>query len=342
MLLEAIGAAFVGFVVIMAYYGAVRPPPPKPCRSDSPTIRLRDGRRLAYKDRGVPRETANYKVIIVHGFDSSKDIYIPVSQEQIEELGISIVTFDRAGYGESDPNPNRSRKSEAFDVQELADQLNLGPKFYVLGISIGAYITWACLKYIPHRLAGAALIVPVINYWWPSFPPELCSEEFKKQPKKDQWKLRIAHYAPGFLYWWMSQKWFSSCSIMARDPVIFSRRDFEILKKMLQVPNPNENKIRQQGEYESLYRDLMVGFGKWEFNPMELKNPWPQDEGGAQIWQGYEDKLVPSQLQRFVAKKLPWIKYYEVPDGGHLIIHDPTLCNAIFRALLLKQEPTIV
>ncbi|XP_059627556.1 uncharacterized protein LOC132270386 isoform X2 [Cornus florida] len=263
-------------------------------------------------------------------------------QELIDELGIYILTFDRAGYGDSDPNPNRSVKSEVFDVQELADRLQLGEKFYLIGVSIGTYTAWGCLKYIPHRLAGVGLIVPVINFWWPSFPSELSAEEYKKQPKKDQWKLRIAHYAPALLYSWMSQKWFPSCSIMARDPVIFTKRDFEILKKMLQVPNPNEHKIRQQGEHESLYRDLMVGFGSWEFDPMELKSPFPNNEGSVQLWQGCLDTLVPSQMQRYVAKKLPWIRYYEVPDGGHLIVHDNGLCETMFKALLLREEPTIV
>jgi hypothetical protein len=28
-----------------------------------------------------------------------------------EELGVYMVGFDRAGYGQSDPNPNRSFKS---------------------------------------------------------------------------------------------------------------------------------------------------------------------------------------------------------------------------------------
>lgn len=34
---------------------------------------------------------------------------------------------DRAGYGESDPNPKLLVKSEACDIQELADQVQLGP-----------------------------------------------------------------------------------------------------------------------------------------------------------------------------------------------------------------------
>lgn len=72
-------------------------------------------------------------------------------QEVMDELGVCILTFDRAGYGESDPNPKRSVKSEAFDIQELADQLHLGSKFYLIGVSLGTYAVWACLKYIPHR-----------------------------------------------------------------------------------------------------------------------------------------------------------------------------------------------
>lgn len=69
----------------------------------------------------------------------------------IDELGIYFLLYDRAGYGESDPNPKRSVKSEALDIEELANQLQLGSKFYVIGVSMGSYSTWSCIKYIPHR-----------------------------------------------------------------------------------------------------------------------------------------------------------------------------------------------
>ena len=72
-------------------------------------------------------------------------------QEFIEELKIYFLFFDRAGYGDSDPNPSRSVKSEAYDVQELADKLQIVSTFYVIGISMGAYPVYSCLKYIPHR-----------------------------------------------------------------------------------------------------------------------------------------------------------------------------------------------
>ena len=62
-----------------------------------------------------------------------------------------IVSFDRPGYGESDPNPKRTVKSIALDIKELADQLGLGSKFYVVGMSMGGQVVWSCLKYISNR-----------------------------------------------------------------------------------------------------------------------------------------------------------------------------------------------
>lgn len=85
----------------------------------------------------------------------------------------------------------------------------------------------------------------------------------------------------------------------------------------------------------------MVHFGKWDFDPMELKNPFPNNEVSVHLWEGYADKLVPFELQRYVAKKLPWIQYHEVSDGGHLLIHENVLCEAIFREVLLGEKPSI-
>lgn len=56
-------------------YQATRPPPPKTCGSPdgppvtAPRIKLSDGRYLAYKEIGVPRENAKYKIVYIHGYD---------------------------------------------------------------------------------------------------------------------------------------------------------------------------------------------------------------------------------------------------------------------------------
>lgn len=72
-------------------------------------------------------------------------------QELVVQLGIYMLFFDRAGYGDSDANPKRCLKSDATDVEELADALQLGDRFYVVGCSVGGYPAWSCLKYIPNR-----------------------------------------------------------------------------------------------------------------------------------------------------------------------------------------------
>lgn len=66
----------------MVYQATQLPPPPN--RTDdspndefpvaSPRIRLGDGRYLAYREIGVPKEKAKHKIIIVHGFGSSKEM----------------------------------------------------------------------------------------------------------------------------------------------------------------------------------------------------------------------------------------------------------------------------
>lgn len=298
----------------------------------SSRIKLRDGRFLAYIERGVPKNRSNYKIIIVHGFGSSKEMNFPVSRELIEKLGIYIVLYDRAGYGDSDMISKRTLKSEALDIEELAERLQLGSKFYVIGVSMGSYPTWSCLKYIPDRLAGVALVVPTVNYRWPSLPESLTKPDYRK--KLIRWALRIASHAPGLLQWWVTQKWHPSDG----DPTLFNQRDIEVLKTTPGFPMFTPENLRRRRVFETLRSDFKVGFGKWEFDPMDLSDPFPKGESAVHIWQGHEDKVVPFQLQRFVSGKLPWIKYHEVPDGGHLLVHYTGICDAIVNALLLGEE----
>ncbi|KAK7272223.1 hypothetical protein RJT34_28697 [Clitoria ternatea] len=333
-------ALAVGVILIGWVYKALKPPPPKICGSidgppvTSPRVRLGDGRHLAYREFGVPKEEARYKIIVIHGYGSSKDAILPVSQELSEDLGIYFLYFDRAGYGESDPHSSRSVKSEAYDIKELADKLQLGHKFYIIGTSMGGYPVWSCLKYIPERLSGAALVVPFVSYWWPSFPENLLREALTMLPKSDQWTFRVAHYAPWLFYWWMTQKWFPSLTLTS----LLSPDDIEIRRTLSQVPDTDQGKISQQGEYESLHRDIMTAFGKWEFGPTEIGNPFPENDGSVHIWQGLEDRIIPYTLNRYISKKLPWIRYHEVPHGGHLFILNKNHCESILRALLLSQH----
>nr|GMC90422.1 Abhydrolase_6 domain-containing protein [Ipomoea batatas] len=291
-------------------YREITPPPPITCGSPdgppitAPRIKLSDGRHLAYKEHGVPRNRASYKMVFVHCFDCCRhDIAVAatLSPNLIESLGIYIVSFDRPGYGESDPNPKQKEKSIALDIQELADQLELGSKFYVVGFSMGGQGVWSCLKYIPHRINGLSVF------------------------------LTIFHGSPtgGTL-----KSFFPALSYTAYEPSLLNPQDIEVMAKYLSAREKYQDQVNQQGDFESLHRDLIVGFGKWEFDPMDLENPFPNNEGSVHLWQGDEDGLVPVTLQRYIAQKLPWIHYHQLPGAGHMFPYVDAMGEKIVKALL--------
>ena len=154
-------------------------------------------------------------------------------QEVVEELGLYIVSFDRSGYGQSDPNPKRSIKSDVEDVEDLANGLALGPKFYVIATSIGGYTGWGLIKYKPERLAGIAFAAPPVNFWWPGCPSADVTEAWGTQRIGDKMTLRVAHYFPALMNWYMTQSWFPKSSINSKGGIEnFNQKDQVIMKKL--------------------------------------------------------------------------------------------------------------
>ncbi|TKY45010.1 monoacylglycerol lipase abhd6-B [Spatholobus suberectus] len=326
-------------------YQAFHPPPPKICGSPGgppitePRIKLRDGRHLAYKEHGVPREVAKKKIVFLHGSASCRhDAVIATNLPQglLEELGAYIVSFDRPGYGESDPDPNRTVKSLALDIEELADKLGLGTKFYVMGLSMGGQAVWGCLKFIPHRLAGATLMAPVVNYWWRKLPSNMSTKAYYEQPPQDQWALRVAHYFPWLTYWWFTQKLFPTSSVVQRNPAVISNQDSLIISNFLiNRKHQSKSQVQQQGVAESICRDVRVGFGSWDFDPFDIDNPFPNNTGHVHLWHGDDDLLVPVMLQRYIAQNIPWIQYHELPGAGHMFPNLEEVSAAIIKTQLV-------
>ncbi|KAL5165574.1 Protein PLASTID MOVEMENT IMPAIRED 2 [Glycine soja] len=83
----------------------------------------------------------------------------------------------------------------------------------------------------------------------------------------------------------------------------------KILRENAMKDRISNNKLREQLVFDTLRGDWMVAFGIWEFDPLKLSNPFPDNRISAHIWQGYENK------------------YHEVPHGGHLIVHYSGLCD---------------
>jgi len=335
-------ALFVSLSALL--YKQIQPPPPKiPGSPGGPPVtatrtRLSDGRYLAFLESGVPKEEANYKIIFVHGFDSCRYDALPISRELAQELGIYLLSFDRPGYGESDPHPARTEKSIALDIAELADNLQLGPKFYLAGFSMGGEIMWSCLKHIPHRLSGVAILGPVGNYWWPGLPANVSRDAWFQQLPQDRWAVWVAHHLPWLTYWWNTQKLFPASSVIAYNPALLSEADKLVIQKF--AHRTYMPQIRQQGEHECLHRDMMVGFGSWSWSPLQLEDPFAGGGRGNKVhlWHGAEDRIVPASLSRHISGKLPWVVYHELPTSGHLFPIADGMADAIARSLLLGDD----
>lgn len=85
------------------------------------SLRLPDGRALAYRDQGDP---AGHPVLFFHeGLGSS--LMIPGSEPLCRELGLRMIAVERPGFGQSDPHPNYSFDAVADDVVALCEGLGL-------------------------------------------------------------------------------------------------------------------------------------------------------------------------------------------------------------------------
>lgn len=89
------------------------------------------------------------------------------------------------------------------------------------------------------RLAGAALVVPFVNYWWPFLPASLAKEALSSQLLQDQLTFRVAHYAPSLFYWWKTRTWLPS-GIMEGNKAIFTCSDLDILNKYADISKVNK------------------------------------------------------------------------------------------------------
>jgi len=330
----------LAFMILLAVlFRQLQAPPPKICGSPGgppvtgTRITLKDGRHLAYHESGVPKDQAKHKIIFVHGFDSCRYDALQVSPELAQELGVYILSFDRPGYGESDPHPARTEKSIALDIEQLADALQLGPRFYLIGYSMGGEMMWSCLKHIPHRLSGVSILGPVGNYWWSGYPSNVSWAAWYKQIPQDQWAVRVAHHVPWLTYWWNTQKLFPASSVISFNPAILSREDMAVVPKL--AHRTYVGQVRQQGEHESLHRDMMVGFGKWGWSPLEMEDPFPGGEAEVHLWHGADDRIVPVALSRHIAKTLPWVRYHELPTAGHLFPIADGMGDVIVKTMVL-------
>lgn len=342
----ALIAALIG-VWSTVIYRAFQPFPPSPIGEiTAPRVQLRDGRFLAYHEAGATASTAKYQVLVLHGWSVSRLTLLPnITDAELKELRVRLVSYDRPGYGQSEPFPERSFQSEADDISQLSEKLNMGDSFYVIGISMGAYPAWSCLRYIPKKLNSVGLVSPVQNFFAKSMITDETTDAWMHFVNPDRFSILVARHFPWLLHFWMKQE-FISRGFWGRGNATasFSAPDTEILAWPEVKAAFASNEALRQGPVESIERDMKIVYGSWPFDvkDLDLSSTTGDFDGDVHLWQGLEDFIVPAPLNQYVKRVQPSVKYTELPEEGHLFILKKGWSRRVLTELLgIGSEETV-
>ncbi|KAL3536307.1 hypothetical protein ACH5RR_004768 [Cinchona calisaya] len=316
----------------------VRLHPPSAAR-----ILLPDGRYLAYHDFGVPADRARFSLIIPHGFLFSRLAGIPgIKMSLLEEFGVRLLTYDRPGFGESDPHPDRNLNSSAVDMLNLADAVGIKDQFWILAYSDAAIHAWAALNYIPKRIAGAAMFAPLVNPYDSSMTKEEMSRTWEKWTQRRRFMFYLARRFPKLLNYFYRRTYLSgkhgqidkwlSLSLEKGDKILIQKPTFEELWQR------NVEELIRQGSTKPFVEEAVLQVSYWGFSLVDLQVqkkcsrkgiPWlkfiyGQEKceltgflGPIHIWQGMDDLVVPPSVTDYVARILPNATIHKLPDEGH-------------------------
>lgn len=278
-------------------------PPHDPGLPPTSTLRLRDGRTLAWTEEGDP---AGRLVLAFHGLPGSRFQRHP-DEGIARSLGARVLHLDRPGFGGSTPRPGRSLSDWADDVAELADALGQA-RFAVAGVSGGAPFALACAARLGRRVVRLALASGV-------GPPGSMDDSL---PPLARLTFRTARRAPWLL--WPALATLGSLAVRAPE------RYLTLVAARL---GPADRRTLARPEIRAMFaRDLAAAFAAgpqamaWDLSL--LARPWGLDATAvcapAHLWHGDDDRLIPPCASQALARSLPGSTLRILPGAGHFLV----------------------
>lgn len=112
---------------------------------------------LAYRVQGAPD---GVPVVALHGTPGSRFSGTP-TRDQLQALGLRVVTFDRPGYGDSPAREDRPVRALAGEVLEVLEHAGIDGPVGVFAGSGGSAGALAFAVTHPERVAALSLVWPV-------------------------------------------------------------------------------------------------------------------------------------------------------------------------------------
>jgi pimeloyl-ACP methyl ester carboxylesterase len=285
---------------------------------------LRDGRTLAYMDRGPRTGTP---VLYFHGFQGSRLERVPGLDAILTKLDIRLISPDRPGVGLSTPLHARSITAWVDDVRQLTERvLAPGQTFSILGFSAGATYALACGQ-LPGvqaiALAGGMGLPHMIASW--------------RRYSQATWHIllsaKLAHFRQTtFLRIEKQQRariyeqWGSYFDEVKRDlsdddRLLLSRPEVEELFR----ENRREGYAQSPGcllqEVQALYSDPGI----------DLRH---LAACSVLIVHGNDDRVVPVEVARDLHARIPSSVLTELPGRGHYFLYGEGQMERVLTELL--------
>ena len=269
------------------------------------SIRLADGRTLAYAERGDPD---GWPVLSCHGSPGSRLERHVEDAGAYRRWGVRFVVPDRPGFGRSDRHPGRRVVDWPDDVRQLLDHLGID-RFAVLSLSGGAAYALACAHALGDRVRAVGVLSgpppPDVPWPWPGRLPERLREAVYRpsraaallQPAASPLAVRPA-LLPRYL----------QARLNAADRRVIGR---PAVRSVL-VENFSEG---LRNGPAALAEDRALLFRPWGF-------PLASVRQHVDVWHGTQDWQVPLALGQLLSAMLPDSSLHWFPGEGHFLVFD--------------------
>jgi pimeloyl-ACP methyl ester carboxylesterase len=271
------------------------------------TITTPDGRALRVFEAGYPDGTP---ILAIYGTPSSGMIYGPHARDA-EEKGIRFVTFDRAGYGGSDPRPGRSIADVVGDVRGIADELGLD-RLGVWGVSGGGPHALACAALLADRVPAVASLASVAPYgvegldWLEGMGEDNIVEFNATLQGRDAIEPFERAHREAFRTLRPEELQAQWATLLSPADAAVARADFAAYL------------------IDSVNAALEPGVDGWLDDDLAFVAPWGFELDSIRIpvllWQGELDLFVPPSHGRWLAEHIPGVEAHLSPTDGHLTL----------------------
>jgi len=231
--------------------------------------------------------------------------------EDAEARGIRLLSYDRPGYGGSDPAPGRAVADAAADIAAIAETLGI-ERFAVHGGSGGGPHALACAAQLPGRVVAAASLAGVA----PWEAEGLDWLDGMGQDNLDEFGAVLA-----------GEEKLRSYLVEQRDAMLAGSPDAvaETLRSLLCPPDlavlTGEVASSLHAQVEAGIADSIEG---WVEDDFVFLHPWGFELADirvpVQVWHGVQDQFVPVAHGRWLAERIPGAETRIYEEDGHLTL----------------------